>query len=96
MYICPLKGFIQQLIEMDAKTRSQTLRWSFGSLVEEWGLGLRELEESRTPQEDLQSTNLCPWGLTETEPPTKEHTGAGPGPITHLYQMFRVVFMWVA
>ena len=33
-----MKGFIQQLIEMDAKTRSQTLRRSFGSLVEEWGV----------------------------------------------------------
>jgi len=26
-----------------------------------------------------ESTNLGPWGLPETEPPTKEHTGAGPG-----------------
>ena len=27
-----------------------------------------------------ESTNLDPWGLSETEPPTKEHTQAGPSP----------------
>ena len=31
-----------------------------------------------------QPTNLGPWGLTETEPPTKEHAGAGPKPLIHL------------
>ena len=37
--------------------------------------GLRESEESRTPEEDLQSQfNFGPWRLTETDPPTKEHT----------------------
>ena len=35
-------------------------------------------EVARSPQGDLESTNLGPWGLTETEPPTKEHAGAKP------------------
>ena len=30
---------------------------------------------TRRPTE---SSNLDPWGLTETEPPTKEHAGADP------------------
>ena len=29
------------------------------------------------------SINLNPWGLPETEPPTKEHTRAGPRPLAH-------------
>jgi hypothetical protein len=33
-----------------------------------------------TPQEDQESTNLHPWGLSESEPPTKEHAQAGPRP----------------
>lgn len=35
-------------------------------------------EESGIPQEDQQSTDMDPWGLPDTEPPTKEHTWAGP------------------
>ena len=38
-------------------------------------------DPTRTPTE---STNLDPWGLTETESPTKEHAGAGPRTLTHL------------
>ena len=30
------------------------------------------------------STNLGPGDLTQTEPSTKEHTGAGPRPATYL------------
>lgn len=37
------------------------------------GVEVRELKGPKTPQVDLESTKLCPWGLTETEPPTKEH-----------------------
>jgi hypothetical protein len=33
------------------------------------------VKDTRRPTE---STNLGSWGLTETEPPTKEHAGAGP------------------
>ena len=41
-------------------------------------------KESRIPQENLQLTDLGPWGLTETEPHATEHAGAGPGPHPHL------------
>lgn len=47
--------------------------------------GLRELEGSKIPQEDLQ--NRLTWihsGLKETEPPNKVHAGAGPTPPTHM------------
>jgi hypothetical protein len=46
-------------------------------------------EGSRIPQEDLQGqlTSLSPWDLTGTEPPTKEHAGAGAKPPTRLKQM---------
>ena len=33
-----------------------------------------------------ESSNLGPWLLTETEPPTKEHVSAGSRPLTHLWQ----------
>ena len=42
-------------------------------------LSLRRLT---IPQEVLQSTNLSPWGLTETESPTKEMQGLDLGPCT--------------
>ena len=32
----------------------------------------------------LVSTNLEPWELPETKPPTKVHTWAGPKPPTHI------------
>ena len=47
---------------------------------------------TRRPTE---SSNLSPWGLTETEPPTKEHACVGPRPPTHLQQIYSLVFMWV-
>ena len=31
-------------------------------------------------QAPTQSTNLVPWGLPETEPPTNKHARAGPMP----------------
>jgi hypothetical protein len=31
-----------------------------------------------------ESTNLGPWELSETEPPTKEHTQTGPRPTAHM------------
>ena len=31
-----------------------------------------------------ESTSVHSWGLTKTEPPTKDHAGAGPRPLTHL------------
>jgi hypothetical protein len=32
------------------------------------------------------STNLDTWKLPETEPPTKEHSQAGPWPLMHMRQ----------
>lgn len=37
-----------------------------------------------TTRRPTEPTNQDPWGLTETEPPTKEHAWAGPGPPTHM------------
>jgi hypothetical protein len=37
-----------------------------------------------TLQEDQESTNLHPWGLSESQPPTKDHAQAGPRP-PHTY-----------
>ena len=31
------------------------------------------------------STNLDPWGLSETEPSTKEHRQVGPRASTHMW-----------
>jgi hypothetical protein len=46
--------------------------WRVGDRIE-W---VREVKNAtRRPTE---STNLCPWELTVTEPPTREHSGAGP------------------
>ena len=36
----------------------------------------REVKD--TTRKPTESTNLGPWWLTETEPPTKEHAQAGP------------------
>ena len=51
----------------------------------------RRIGRTEEPEEDMDSTrrpteltNLNPWGLPETEPPTKEHTWAGPRPPTHM------------
>lgn len=65
------KGFTQQLLEAGAKTHSQTWNKAYGIL---W-----ELEGSRTPQENLESTNLGPWRLMKTELPTIEHERDRPG-----------------
>ena len=41
----------------------------------------KDMDSKRRPTE---STNLDLWGLPETEPPTKKHTGAGSKPLTHM------------
>ena len=56
---------------------------------------MRELEVKDTTRRPAEPTNLGPWRLTETKPPTKEHTWAGPRPPTHMYQMCSLVFIWV-
>jgi hypothetical protein len=54
--------------------------------MEKYGIELSHPEESRTPQEDLQSqlAHVIPWEITEIEPQTKELAGTGPRPLTHL------------
>jgi hypothetical protein len=32
------------------------------------------IEKANSTGRPIESTNLDPWGLPETEPPTKEHT----------------------
>jgi hypothetical protein len=44
--------------------------------------GVREVKD--TTRRPRGSSNLGPWDLTEPEPPTKEHAGAGPRPSVHL------------
>ena len=57
---------------------------------------MRELEGVKdTTSRPTEPTNLGPWGLTETEAPTKEHAWAGPRPSTHREQMYILVFLWI-
>jgi hypothetical protein len=54
----------------------------FGSLV---GHSIEKARGAKdTTKRPSESINLGPWGLTETEPPTKEHAGTGLRPHTHL------------
>lgn len=41
------------------------IRLNLGSLVKEWEIELRELEGSRTPQEDVQSQLTCAHGSSQ-------------------------------
>ena len=49
-------------------------------------------ESTRRPKESI---HLDPWGLPETEPPTKEWAWAGPRPPAHMSQMCSLIFIWV-
>ena len=64
-------------VDSDAEIHSQRLDGAWNSFMEELEEGLRAQKGIGTPQEDQQSTNLDPWGLSETGPPTKEHSVAG-------------------
>ena len=46
---------------------------------------MKELEGSRTSQENLVSTKLGLWGLTETETPTKSMLGIDLAPPPHTF-----------
>ena len=49
--------------------------------------GIQETEGDCNPiGRPTVSTNLDPWELPETKPPTKEHTWAGPWPPAHTQQ----------
>jgi hypothetical protein len=41
-------------------------------------------EVKSTTRAPTESASLGPWEITETEPLTKEHAGAGPSPPSHL------------
>jgi hypothetical protein len=75
---------------MDPVTHSQTLD---SGKFKEFGKELKALKVMETSHEDQQSTNLDLWGLSETEPPTKEHTQARTRPPTHMEQTCSSVFM---
>lgn len=50
---------------------------------------------SDTTRKPTESTNLGPRGLTETEPPTKDHARTGPRSPAHIEQMHSLVFVWI-
>jgi hypothetical protein len=46
---------------------------------------MEEAEEEGDPiGRSAVSTNLVPWELSDTEPPARQHTQAGPRPPTHI------------
>jgi hypothetical protein len=53
------------------------------------------IEVKDTTRKPTESTNLGLQGLTETEPPTKEHICDRLKPSTHMELMCSIVFMWV-
>jgi len=48
-----------------------------GTPVQELRKGLKELKGITTHRKTNSITNLDPWELLKTKPPTKEHTWAG-------------------
>jgi hypothetical protein len=55
--------------------------------------GARQVKD--TTRRPTEPANLGQCGLTETEPPTEEHTQSGPRLAIHLQQMCSFVFIWV-
>jgi hypothetical protein len=53
--------------------------------VEALGEEVKAPVEIGTPQEDHQSQLPDPWGFSESELPTKEHTQAGASLLPHTY-----------
>ena len=49
--------------------------------------------DRNSTENSVESINLDPWRLLETEPPTKEHTWAGPRDPTHIKEVCSLVFM---
>lgn len=65
-------------MEVDITNHSQVLGGAWLELGGSSG-GTGGVKDTTRPTE---SNNLGPWGLTENEPPTKEHEGAGTRPYT--------------
>jgi hypothetical protein len=70
--------------DLEANTYTQSFDWSqeplWLSYCKEWG----SLREGR-PYRKATSLNLDPSELPETEPPTRQHTLAGPKLLKHIY-----------
>ncbi|EDL31305.1 mCG142306 [Mus musculus] len=60
------------------------MRPSPGSLLEELGKGLGNLEGTGTPQKTIRVNYPIPLGVPRDELSTKEHTRAGPRPL-HIF-----------
>ena len=63
-------------MDTDADIQSQTLGGSWGVLWKSEDRTEQARGVKDTTRRPTESTNLGPWGLTDTEPPTKEHAGA--------------------
>ena len=79
-------------METDAETDSQTIGEACDSCgrVEGRNEGPELVKDSTRRPTVL--TNLGPWGLTKTEPPTKEHAWTGPRTLSHIQKMCSLVF----
>ena len=68
----------QQLMETDAETHSQRTSGHERVMWKPQGRIETASVVKDTTRRPTESTNLSPWGLTETELPTKEHAEPGP------------------
>jgi hypothetical protein len=90
----PLRGSTHQLTQTDADTHSQIgmeLGDSYGRIGRRVAGPKGDRNSTGRPTE---STNLDPWGLSESEPPNKEHR-LDLGLPAHMKQMCSLAFMWV-
>jgi hypothetical protein len=74
---CPLRGSTQQLTQTDTDTHSQWWIETEDSYRRNGGRIVGPEGNRNSIGRPTESTNLDPWG-SESEPPTKEHTQAGP------------------
>ena len=80
-------------METDAEPHSQTIGEAQGVLWKR----RRSIEGAREVIDTIRrppgTSNLGPWGLTETKLPIKEHAGLDLGPCMYMKQMSSMVFM---
>lgn len=72
---CPLRCSTQLLTETDEETHCQTLDWGQGPLWKSWGKVKGPKGDRNSPERPTVSTNLDPWELLQTEPPSKSIHG---------------------